>query len=196
MIRSTLRFWLIILLVIPAIACAGQPASKPAADKEPAPTFKQNEVMNKAEDFFGETSKGLAKAIQKVFEDHGEPNAYITGEEASGAFVVGLRYGKGQLNHADGSMKQVFWQGPSVGFDVGGNAAKVFTLVYNLRTADGIYQRFPGVEGTLYFVAGFGVNYMQSDGTIVAPIRTGVGWRQGANVGYLHYTRKQSWNPF
>ncbi len=199
---KSLQRVLIMLLLIPLIACAAnnqQPANstaKNASAPAKSKTYTQKEILNKAEGFFGETSKGLAKALQKVFEDHGEPNAYITGEEAAGAIGIGLRYGKGYLNHADGTAKEVFWQGPSVGFDLGGNAAKVFTLVYNLRTADGIYQRFPGVEGTLYFIAGFGVNYMQSDGTIVAPIRTGVGWRQGANIGYLHYTRKSSWNPF
>lgn len=193
--RALGKLLIVLVLALPALACAQQDHKQPGS-KNAEPTFSESEVLEKAEGFFGETSKGLAKAIQKVFEDHGEPNAFITGEEASGAFVVGLRYGKGQLHHANGAMKPVFWQGPSVGFDVGGNAAKTFTLVYNLRTAEGIYQRFPGVEGTLYFIAGFGVNYLQSDGTIVAPIRTGVGWRQGANLGYLHFTRKQSWNPF
>ena len=96
----------------------------------------------------------------------------------------------------EGKRRKVFWQGPSVGFDFGGNVSKVFTLVYHLKSQEQIFQRFPGVDGSFYFVAGFGVNYQQSGDVILAPIRTGVGLRMGANVGYLHYTKKKSWIPF
>jgi hypothetical protein len=158
--------------------------------------FTQEEILNKARGFFGATTEGLAKAVEKVFEDNGQPNAYIEGEEFSGAIVVGLRYGKGMLHRKSGEGRQVFWQGPSVGFDLGGNAARVFTLVYNLRNTDEIFQRFPGVDGSFYFVAGVGVNYQQSGDIILAPMRTGVGLRAGANIGYLHYNREHSWLPF
>ena len=159
-------------------------------------TFSQDEVLEKARAFFGSTTEGLAKAIEKVFADQGQPNAYIAGEEASGAIAVGLRYGQGRLVRKTGADRQVFWQGPSIGFDLGGNASKVFTLVYNLGASDELYQRFPGVDGSAYLVAGFGVNYQKSGNIILAPIRTGAGLRLGVSAGYLHYTREKSWVPF
>jgi hypothetical protein len=159
-------------------------------------TFSYDEILNKAQDFFGTTTEGLAKAIEKVFADQGRPNAYIEGEEVSGAFVVGLRYGRGTLVRKGQAGIPVFWQGPSVGFDIGGNAAKTLTLVYHLAETDEIFQRFPGVDGSFYFVAGVGVNYQKAGNVTLAPIRTGVGLRAGANVGYLHYGRKHSWVPF
>ena len=158
-------------------------------------TFSQEEILEKARGFFGETTQGLAKAVAKVFEDHGRPNAFITGEEIAGAVGVGVRYGNGTLNRKIGAGRKVYWQGPSIGFDLGGNASRVFTLVYNLRDSDTLFQRFPGVEGSFYFVAGVGVNYQQSGDVILAPMRTGVGLRAGASVGYLHYTREHSWIP-
>ncbi len=159
-------------------------------------TYTMQEISDAAQGFFGSTTKGLADIIEKVFSDLGRPTAYITGEEVSGAFVVGLRYGKGDLNLKKGGATKVFWQGPSIGFDIGGNASKSFVLIYGLKDREAIYKRFPGVEGSFYFVAGLGVNY-QGDGEIkLAPIRTGVGLRQGANIGYLHYNREHSWLPF
>ena len=158
--------------------------------------YTQEEILAKATGFFGETTEGLAKAIEHVFEDQGRPNGFITGEEFSGAIGIGLRFGKGTLNRKGGASRQVHWQGPSVGFDLGGNASKVFVLICQLGDSEQIYQRFPGVEGTFYFVAGVGVNYQKSGDIVLAPIRTGVGLRAGANVGYLHYTKKRSWNPF
>lgn len=178
-----------------------------AAQSEPAPGgqqgkdnqqqgFTQDEVLNKANAFFGETTEGLAKAIEKVFEDQGSPNAIIAGEEVSAAIAVGVRYGQGELQMVTGETHPVFWQGPSVGFDLGANASKVFTLVYNLNDPEVLFQRFPGVEGSVYVVAGVGVNYQRSGDVTLAPIRTGVGLRGGANVGYIHYTKKKSWLPF
>ena len=171
------------------------PAPRPAAAADDD-TFSRDEIMKKAEGFFGETTEGLAKAIEHVFEDKGRPNALITGEEFSGAIGVGLRYGRGQLERKAGGPQPIFWQGPSIGFDLGGNASKVFVLIYKLKSADDMYQRFPGVDGSLYFVAGVGVNYQQSGDIVLAPIRTGLGLRAGANVGYLHYNAKHSWIPF
>jgi hypothetical protein len=52
------------------------------------------------------------------------------------------------------------------------------------------------VDGSIYFVAGFGVNYQRADDITLAPIRSGVGARAGANVGYLDYSRKQHILPF
>ena len=170
------------------------PATNPAAGK----TYTQNEIVNKAAGFFGDTTEGLAKAVERVFKEKGSPNGYITGTEASGAVGVGLRYGEGDLfmkSAGDQSVK-VFWQGPSVGFDVGGNASKAFTLIYNLPNTETIFQRFPGVDGSAYFIAGVGVNYQQSENIILAPMRTGVGLRAGANVGYLHYSKERRILPF
>ncbi|WP_341916890.1 DUF1134 domain-containing protein [Hydrocarboniphaga effusa] len=170
-------------------------AAKPVSQE----TYSSDEILAKGRDFFGATTEGLAKAIEKVFADQGQPNAYILGEEGGGAFIAGLRYGKGTLYYkgSEGSAGlPIFWQGPSVGWDFGGNASKSFTLVYNLRNTDQMLQRFPGVDGSIYVVGGLGVNYQRSGDITLAPIRTGVGLRAGANVGYLHYTLKRSLIPF
>ena len=158
--------------------------------------YTEYEILKAARGFFGETTGGLAKAVQKVFSDLGEPNGYILGEEVGGAFIVGLRYGNGELSVKNAGKRKVYWQGPSVGFDFGGNAAKSMTLVYNIKSPDDIFKRYPGVSGSFYFVAGVGVNYQQAGDVILAPMRTGVGLRAGANVGYLHYGKEHSWIPF
>ncbi len=188
---TAVRPWLRLALALILAATPLAPARATEHD-----TFSYDEILKKAEGFFGTTTEGLAKAIEKVFEDQGRPNAYIEGEEVSGAFVVGLRYGRGTLMRKEQAGTPVFWQGPSVGFDIGGNAAKTFTLIYRLSGTDEIFQRFPGVDGSFYFVAGVGVNYQKAGNVTLAPIRTGVGLRAGANIGYLHYGRKHSWVPF
>lgn len=162
----------------------------------PQETYSQEETVAAAQKFFGGTTSGLAKAIEKAFSDLGRPVGYIIGNEGSGAFVVGLRYGEGELIYKGGGSTKVFWQGPSVGWDIGGNASKVFTLVYDLRWTKDLYQRFPGVDGSLYVVAGVGLNYQRANGITLAPIRTGVGLRAGASIGYLAYTREKRINPF
>jgi hypothetical protein len=175
---------------------AATAASAPAASSQrEGKEFSSAEVLSRAKGFFGGTTEGLAKAIEKLFAEQGRPNAIITGDEGGGAVVVGLRYGHGTLETASGVRREVYWQGPSVGFDVGGNAAKVFTLVYGLDDVERIYRRFPGVDGSLYFIAGLSINYQRADDITLAPIRTGVGWRQGASIGYLHYTHKKTLNP-
>jgi hypothetical protein len=165
-----------------------------AADDDDS--FDQDSVLKAATDFFGSTTEGLAKVIEKAFKEQGRPNAYIRGQEASGALTIGLRYGEGQLVMKHGAGNKVFWAGPSIGFDAGANASKVFTLVYKLPRADAIYRRFPGVDGSLYYIGGAGINYQHADGITLAPIRLGVGLRAGASVGYLHYRREKSLNPF
>lgn len=159
-------------------------------------TFSKVEVLSAVDEFFGGVTKGLAEVVEKVFSDLGEPNAYIIGEEISGAFVFGLRYGRGELNRKGQKGVDVYWQGPSIGFDFGGNASKSFVLVYNLRDVETLYQRFPSVDGSFYFVAGVGVNYQRVGDTTLAPIRTGVGLRFGGSLGYLHYTKDASIVPF
>lgn len=175
------------------VCLAPLPAAAQAAEDD---TYSQEEIMAKAKGFFGDTTEGLAKAIQRVFEDQGQPNAVIVGEEASGAIGVGLRYGNGTLEVKNGPTRKVYWQGPSIGFDIGGNASKNFTLVYNLTDVEKLFQRFPGVDGSFYVVAGLSVNYQRSGDVTLAPIRTGVGLRAGANIGYLHYGKEHSWIPF
>jgi hypothetical protein len=173
------------------LSLAGVAAHAAAAAKG-GDTFTHSEVLAEAEKFFGKGAKGLADVIQKAFDQYGQPNAYIKGEEGAGAIGVGLRYGKGLLVTKGGASRQVWWQGPSIGFDIGGNASKCFTLVYNLHSTERLFQRFPGVEGSLYFVGGFSLNYNRTDDITLAPVRFGVGWRQGANIGYLHFTPKFS----
>jgi hypothetical protein len=161
-----------------------------------AETYDQNEIVHNVSNFFGVASETVAGAVEHVFRDNGRPTGYIAGEEASGAFIVGLRYGKGLLYMKHRQPERVHWQGPSAGFDFGGNASRVFTLCYNLQYPEAIYQRFPGVEGTLYVIAGIGINYQKANDIVLAPMRTGVGLRGGANVGYLAYSRKGHIIPF
>lgn len=159
-------------------------------------TYTPEEISRSAQQFFGESSEGIAAAIERAFSDYGRPNAYIIGQEGSGAAVVGLRYGHGTLTYKGGGGQKVYWQGPSIGWDFGGNASKVFTLVYNLRSTYDLFQRFPAVDGSLYIVAGAGLNYQRSGDVTLAPIRTGVGLRAGASLGYVHYTARASVVPF
>ncbi len=160
-------------------------------------TYSEPEIVRAAEDFFGAGAEGVAAVVAHVFEDLGRPNGYVTGNEGSGAIGIGLRYGNGHLRlKGRGGATRVYWRGPSIGFDTGGNAAKVFTLVYSMSNPDQIFQRFPGVDGSAYFVGGVGVNYQRRNNITLAPMRAGVGFRLGANIGYLHYSRRRGINPF
>jgi hypothetical protein len=158
-------------------------------------TYDRKTVIAEAEAFFGEGAAGLGELMEKLFAQYGRPSGYIKGEEAGGAIGVGVRYGNGTLTLKNGAQRGVHWTGPSIGFDFGAAASKVFVLVYRLHDSDRIFQRFPGVEGSLYFIAGVGANYLEGDGIGLAPVRAGVGWRQGASVGYMHFTREKRWNP-
>ncbi|HTP77764.1 MAG TPA: EipA family protein [Rhizomicrobium sp.] len=166
-----------------------------ADDSATDDTFTPNEIVQAGSDFFGISTEVMAKAVQRVFEDLGQPDAYIKGDEGSGAVIVGLRYGSGWLIRKGFDPEKVYWRGPSIGFDVGGNGSKVFTLVYNLKEKRRLFQRFPGVEGSFYFIAGVGVNYMRSGGVTLAPMRTGLGWRAGVNAHYQVYSDRRDWFP-
>ncbi len=145
---------------------------------------------------FGKGAEGAAKLVEKAFKDLGRPNGYIVGREASGAFFVGLRYGSGTLySKIEGEMP-VYWTGPSLGFDVGGDGSRVFTLVYHLDDTADLFHRFPGGEGKAYFVGGFTATYNQRDRVILVPIKLGVGLRLGVNGGWVHYTRESRLAPF
>lgn len=159
-------------------------------------TFEQDSVIEDATEFFGEGAEGVGEVVEKIFDDFGKPNAVIKGEEASGALALGARYGNGTLQFISGGSTQVHWTGPSIGFDAGGNVSKVYTLVYHLPNVSSLMQRFPAIDGSLYFIGGISANYHQSDNIILAPMRLGAGFRAGVNVGYMKYTRKKTWNPF
>ena len=160
--------------------------------------FDKKEMVNKAKIYFADLSEGVSIIIERSFSDFGQPSAYIEGEEFSGAFFGGLRYGGGKIYFKDGTIKDVYWNGPSIGFDFGANASKVFTLVYNLEPENHnkLIGRYPEAEGTLFLAAGLAVNYQKKDDIIVTPIRSGVGLRAGINMGYIKYTNKKSIIPF
>ena len=161
-----------------------------------AATYNESELVAAISTHLGVTSESAATAIERLFRDRGRPVGYITGEEGGGALTVGARYGKGTLWMKDGRTLPLYWQGPTVGFDAGAEGSKVFTLVYGLRDMDDIYRRFPGVDGSAFLVAGMAVNYQKTNGITLAPVRTGVGLRLGANVGYTNYTKKRNILPF
>jgi len=169
---------------------------RPPAKQSEKDTFDKDTVLHDAEEFFGKGAEGLAAVVEKAFKDHGRPNGYIKGQEAAGAITVGLIYGDGTLVMKNAKGRQVFWSGPSIGFDLGANASKVFVLVYNMKQPGSIFQRFPAVDGSLYVVGGVGINYQRRAGITLAPIRLGVGLRAGASIGYVHYTPKKTYNPF
>jgi hypothetical protein len=158
--------------------------------------YDEDEITHRVSDFFGVTTESAAGIVEKSFKDQGRPTAYIAGEEASAAFIGGVRYGKGLLYMKGRRAVRVYWQGPSIGFDAGANGSRVFVLCYNLQYPDAIFQRFPGVEGSAYFIGGLGVNYQRADQITLAPIRTGLGLRAGANIGYLAYSRQRNILPF
>lgn len=159
-------------------------------------TFQRDDLIGAAEGVFGKGASGLAGIIERILKDQGEPNAYIAGREASGALVLGLRYGSGKMFHKIEGERQVYWTGPSVGFDIGGDANKVFVLVYNLYDSQELYKRFPAGEGRVYFVGGFSATYLRRGDVVLIPVRTGVGWRLGVNAGYMKFTEKKKWMPF
>lgn len=179
----------------PALAQTTGSISK-ASKTESSSTYSTEEILGIGHEFFGKTTRGLAKAVEYVFQKQGEPTAYIVGEEGAGAFVGGLRFGEGTIYYKDGTKERIYWQGPSVGFDFGANGSRALVLVYNSSSPGDLYTRFGGIEGSAYLIGGLGVNFEKNGDIVLAPIRTGVGARLGANVGYLKYSPKPTWNPF
>ncbi|MES2753512.1 MAG: DUF1134 domain-containing protein [Pseudomonadota bacterium] len=181
----------------PVPAQAIEPATDQTRPVQPdATTYERDDVLGAAERTFGKGAAGLAEIVEKTLKDQGRPSAYIAGSEGSGAVIVGLRYGSGMMSHKVEGQRKVHWTGPSVGFDLGGDANKVFILVYNLYDTEDIYQRFPAAEGRLYFIGGFAATYLRRGNIVLIPIRLGVGYRAGVNVGYLKLTKKGKWLPF
>jgi hypothetical protein len=177
----------------PAVITAPPPSAPPPAANK---SFSPQEIVDAGHGFFGTVSRGLASVVEKATAQWGQPNGYILGEEASGAFVGGLRYGEGTLYTKNAGDLRVYWQGPTVGFDWGGDGARTMMLVYNLPATEAVYQRFAGVDGSAYFIGGFGMTALTASGVVVVPIRSGVGMRLGANIGYLKFTPQATWNPF
>lgn len=190
------RSWILALVL--GVGCASQgttPGTEPQTNESPE-QYEQSTILSEAESFFGEGARGLADVLNKIFSEQGRPNAYIVGEEAGGALGIGVRYGSGTLHMSNGAVREVYWTGPSLGFDVGANAAKSFVLIYDLPNVESVFQRYPGVDGSLYFVGGVGANYNRSGDIVLAPVRFGVGWRQGVSIGYIHVNEQPSWIPF
>ncbi|AGF74779.1 hypothetical protein BAnh1_09060 [Bartonella australis AUST/NH1] len=158
--------------------------------------YSLKEIIDSGHNFFGKTAGGIATAIENIFSRHGRPNAYILGEEASGAFFAGLTYGEGQIFTKHYGQHKVFWQGPSVGWDFGGQGSRLMVLIYNLDSIGNLWGRYGGISGSAYLIAGVGFHILKRDDTLLIPIRTGVGARLGINMGYLKLTSTPTWNPF
>ena len=194
------RFTALLILVasVGASVAFAQSAPPPGAQPPPPPPenrFSSNEVLNSGHRFFGSVSRGFAQVIEKAISQWGLPNGYVLGEEAAGAFIAGLRYGEGVLYTKNAGDLKVYWQGPSIGFDAGGEGARTMMLVYNLPATQAIYERFGGIDGSAYFIGGFGMTAVTANNVVIVPIRAGVGLRLGANIGYIKFTPQPTWNP-
>ncbi|UIP06716.1 DUF1134 domain-containing protein [Erythrobacter sp. SDW2] len=172
------------------------PTSTAGAQQVEKTTYGEDDLIGAAEGVFGKGAEGLAKMIQKLLAEQGEPNGYIVGREAGGAFIVGARYGSGTLFHKVEGEKPVYWTGPSIGFDVGANAGNTFVLVYNLYDTEELYERYPAGEGQAYLVGGVTASYLRKGDVVLIPIRVGAGLRLGVNAGYMKFSKKQRWLPF
>ncbi len=184
----------VVLIFLLAGLGTGQAAAQ--AQEQPPNTYSSNEIINSGHRFFGSVSRGLAQVVEKAVSQWGLPNGYILGQEAGGAITVGVRYGDGVLYTKNAGDLRVYWQGPSIGFDFGGEGARTMMLIYSLPATEAIYQRFAGIDGSAYFIGGFGMTALTANNIVVVPIRSGVGLRLGANIGYLKFTSQATWNPF
>ena len=175
---------------IPPSVQSSQPPLPPTANQ-----YSSNEIIDAGHHFFGSVSHGLAMVVEKAVSKWGLPNGYILGEEASGAFIGGLRYGDGTLYTRNAGDARVFWEGPSLGFDAGADGARTMMLVYNLPQTGAIFDRFGGINGSAYLVGGFGMTALTGNNIVVVPICSGIGLRLGANLGYLKFTNNPTWFP-
>lgn len=180
-----------------AFALAGQSALAQAQGQGAvSDTYSSDELIKTGSEFFGSVAQGLASVVERTVSQYGLPNAYILGQEGGGAIFAGVRYGEGLMYTRNAGDRSLYWQGPSIGFDVGGDGSKVMMLVYNLPSVDAIYGRYPGVDGSAYVVGGLGMTVMKYANIYIVPIRSGIGARLGINVGYLKFTQTATWNPF
>jgi hypothetical protein len=203
--RAVSRLAATTLVLLAAVAgFANAQGTAPPAAIQPAPppapirndTYSSNEIIQAGHKFFGAISRDLAGIVEHAVSNWGLPNGYILGQEGGGAIVVGLRYGDGTLYTKNAGDRRVFWEGPSIGWDMGGEGARTMMLVYNLPSTDAMYRRFGGIDGSAYLVGGLGMTALTDGNIVVVPIRSGVGLRLGANVGYLKFTPRATWNPF
>jgi hypothetical protein len=190
--RMTSRFAAAALVALSLVAA--QPVL--AQQAPPDNSFSGAELIDTGHQFFGQISSGLASAIEQAVARNGQPNGYILGQEGSGAIFGGLRYGEGMLYTRNAGTHPVYWQGPTLGLDLGGDGSRTMMLVYNLPSIEAMYTRFGGVDGSAYLVGGFSVTYLGAGQTTLVPISSGLGGRLGVNVGYLKFTREPTWNPF
>lgn len=190
--RSAAAFAATLVLGLAALISAGVPQARAQQPEQ----YSQGELVDAGHRFFGQLSGGLASVVERAVSQYGQPNGYILGEEGSGALLAGARYGEGQLYTRNAGTHKVFWQGPSFGWDIGGDGARVMMLVYNLPDTSAIYRRYVGVNGSAYLIGGFGMTVLSNHDIYVVPVRAGVGARLGVNVGYLKFTGEPTWNPF
>ncbi|MBL0372397.1 DUF1134 domain-containing protein [Rhizobium sp. KVB221] len=190
MLAGSFARYLKVLVALAGLMALAQPTQ--AANAQ----YSMQEIVDAGHGFFGSTTGGVAKVIEKAFQTYGLPNGYVLGQEGAGAFIAGATYGEGDLYTKNAGQHSLFWQGPSLGIDYGGQGSRVMMLIYNLPDVKLIYSRFGGVSGQAYVVAGAGMTVLKSHNVVIVPIRTGVGARLGVNVGYLKMTRKSTWNPF
>lgn len=193
---STMRAGIRTLIFSAIICVALSPGVLLAQGAAPPARYSSNELIDAGHRFFGGVSRGLAQVIERAVSRWGLPNGYILGQEGTGAFIGGLRYGEGTLYTKNAGDLRVFWQGPTLGWDFGGDGARTMMLVYNLPATEAVYQRFGGLDGSAYLVGGFGMTVLTASNIVLVPIRSGVGVRLGANVGYLKFTPTPTWNPF
>lgn len=198
MSRAAIGILALMMLALLAPAAQAQWRNDDAApiDDRRSDTYTSEEMLEVGHRFFGTTTRGLAELVERSFRSYGQPNGYILGEEGSGAIIAGARYGEGILYTRNVGSRRVYWQGPSLGWDIGGNGARTMILAYNLPSVDYLYSRFLGLNGSAYVVGGLGMTAMMKDYTVLVPITTGVGARIGVNIGYLKFTRRPTWNPF
>ncbi|KQV83766.1 EipA family protein [Rhizobium sp. Root1220] len=190
--RFTAFCRLLVALTLPPLLLPVAASAQQADNSQ----YSMQEIVDAGHSFFGSTSGGLAKVVEGAFQKYGLPNGYVLGQEGSGAFIAGLTYGEGQLNTKNAGEHPLYWQGPSLGLDYGGQGTRVMMLVYDLPSTDAIYARFGGVSGQAFVIAGFGMTLLKNNNVLIVPIRTGVGARLGLNVGYLKITPAATWNPF
>jgi hypothetical protein len=183
------------LFMLVALVAAPLPALA-ASSGSLSDTYSADELVNKGSAFFGSVAQGLASVVERSVSQFGLPNGYILGEEGSGAFFAGARYGQGTMYTRNAGDLPLFWQGPTIGLDFGGDGSKVMMLVYNLPDVNAVFGRYPGVDGSAYVVGGLGMTVVKHHQVVVVPIRSGVGARLGINVGYLKFTQEATWNPF
>lgn len=184
-------FWIALFMLI---SVASRPVT--AQEVEKIENFSQSRLVIESAKFLGTTAESMAEIVGRLFAQYGPPSAVLRGEEVSAAIMLGLRYGRGEIEMQDGRREPIYWRGPSAGIDSGGSATKSFALIYGLNNPNDLHKRFVGIEGSAFYVGGVSANFLERDNVIVAPLRVGIGMRLGANIGYVKFSPEQGWFPF